>query len=156
MSSKVISCEIQEDGYISSHRPAPSAGARHPIDLIISLPNNFENDLYYYNAFDHTLNKLEVEKILVSSFMNHINDIISIDDGTIIWFVAHPERTESKYENAQSLIWRDAGALIYCLQLTCTAFKINSCPIGSLGEPFISKMFEERGQVIGVGGLLLG
>lgn len=156
ISAKVFSCEIAESNYILTHRPSPSAGAIHPIDIIITLPNNSDKQFCYYNPFEHSLNILKTNQESHKLFIDHLNNIVPINNSTIIWFLAHPGRTESKYENASSLIWRDAGALIYCFQWACTALKINSCPIGSLGEPFVSRMFEPSSSIYGVGGLLLG
>lgn len=156
-SAKVKSTFLQKNGYILTHRGTPSAGARHPIDIII-LNSNFllENNFYYYNPFEHSLNQVVSSSDDIKLFIDHINQVVEINNATIIWFVAHVNRTATKYENAQSLIWRDAGALINNIQMTCTAIGINSCPIGSLGEPFISSFFNNTEGVFGAGGLLIG
>jgi SagB-type dehydrogenase family enzyme len=157
MSAKVKEIFVQNDGYILTHRSSASAGARHPIDIIVLSPilDSFKS-FYYYNPFLHSLNKLGFESNIIEQFQDHINSILFSDKATIFWFVAHPDRTEAKYLNALSLIWRDAGALINHIQLVCTALNINSCALGSLGEPFISKLFSSIGEVYGVGGILLG
>lgn len=155
--AKVKSTFQQEDGYILTHRGTPSAGARHPIDIMISnqilLGHGF---LYYYNSLEHSLNQLANLYGDVPAFLGHINEIVDIADATIIWFVAHASRTNMKYEHAESLIWRDAGALINNIQMVCTAIGLNSCAIGSLGEPYISNFFNNQAGVFGTGGLLIG
>lgn len=156
LSAKVKNVLIQSNGYILTHRPSPSAGGRHPIDILVLSPALEREKLYYYNSFEHSLNQLSVQEQHIETLMKHLNEIVQIEDGTILWFVAHPERTAAKYENPESLIWRDAGALIYCVQLACTAYSLNSCPVGSLGEPFISQMFANFGNVYGTGGLFVG
>jgi SagB-type dehydrogenase family enzyme len=154
--AKVKQTFVQENGYILTHRGTPSAGARHPVDILIINQTLLNSNLpHYYNPFEHTLNKLDLSAQLVVDFIEHINDIISITNATIIWFVAHPERTEAKYENPETLIWRDAGALINSVQLTCAASNINCCSIGSLGEPFIGNFFNQT-DIFGAGGLLIG
>ncbi|MBN8667349.1 MAG: hypothetical protein J0M30_07580 [Chitinophagales bacterium] len=156
LSSKVLTTDVLESGYIISHRASPSAGARHPIDILVMSPCIGKNELCYYNPFDHSLNTLYIEKRDIEEFISHLNSILPTQDATIIWFIAHPGRTAMKYENPLSLVWRDAGALIYCLQISATALDVNSCSIGSLGEPYISRMFKKYGNVFGVGGLLIG
>jgi SagB-type dehydrogenase family enzyme len=152
--AKVKSLQMQDHGYILTHRGAPSAGARHPIDIIIYDPKMFEKDyFYYYNPFDHSLN--QIANADTASLINHVGQIVPIGDGTLLWFVAHTQRTAAKYENPESLIWRDSGALINSIQLTCTALKLNSCPIGSLGEPYISDFFACP-DIFGVGGIVIG
>lgn len=154
--AKVKQTFVQENGYILTHRGTPSAGARHPIDMLIINRTLLNSNLpHYYNPFEHTLNMLDLSAQPVVDFIEHINAIISITNATIIWFVAHPERTEAKYENPETLIWRDAGALINSIQLTCAASNVNCCSIGSLGEPFIGNFFNQT-DIFGAGGLLIG
>lgn len=153
--AKVKSFHQQENGYLITHRGTPSAGARHPIDILIYNSAIFNNDhFYYYNPFDHSIN--QVTHSNTAPLIQHVNQIIPIDNGTLLWFVAHQQRTAAKYEHAESLIMRDSGALINSIQLTCTALNLNSCPIGSLGEPYISDFFNNQHGLSGAGGLLIG
>jgi SagB-type dehydrogenase family enzyme len=155
--AKVKSLQVQKNGYILTHRGAPSAGARHPIDLLVYNPELLGDDhFYYYNPFDHSLNRLANNHTKTAPLIEHINQIVPIKDGTLIWFIAHAQRTSAKYKNAASLVWRDAGALINSIQLTCSALNINSCPIGSLGEPYISDFFGAKEEIFGTGGLIIG
>lgn len=157
LSAKVKNISVLENGYVLSQRPSASAGARHPIDIILCTPD-LKNGrvLYYYNAFEHALQELTVDKMQVDGFLSHINEAIEIRNATILWFVAHPDRTSVKYEDALSLVWRDSGALLHCVQIACTVLGMESCPVGSLGEPFISKMFEPYGITFGAGGIVIG
>ncbi|WP_138992754.1 nitroreductase family protein [Larkinella sp. C7] len=158
-SAKATELQFQENGFIWSHRPCPSAGGRHPIDLIISQPEAINTrKLALYNPIDHSLNELTLDTTQCLQFIEHINEVVPIGDATIIWFIADQFRTESKYINPLSLIWRDAGAFLNSLQLVCCAFKIACCPLGSLGEPFISDLFGEYTPmpIFGVGGCLVG
>ncbi len=154
-SARIVAYTIQDNGYILSKRPSPSAGARHPIDIIVALPGSIR-EFFYYNPMNHTLNKLDLDANLASEFIMHINHLLDSASATIVWFIAHPDRTEAKYNNSESLIWRDAGALIYCFQLVCTALEVNSCPLGTLGDPYIHDLFKDYGHTFGVGGLLIG
>lgn len=156
VSAKVKNISVQENGYILTQRPNASAGARHPIDIIILSPL-LENDcFFYYNPFEHSLNKLLLDDKLIEEFTNHLDAIIKVTNGTIIWFIAHPSRTEAKYNDPLSLIWRDAGTLIHSIEVVCSGFAINSCAVGTLGEPYISKMFSSHGNLFGVGGIIVG
>lgn len=155
--SKVYDLEVQQNGFIWTHRPTPSAGGRHPIDVIISLPDELSKRmLSYYNPIDHSINQLQLNANVLADFFNHVDKIMSIENATVIWFLAHLQRTNSKYLNAESLIWRDAGALIYCFQLVSCALNFNCCPMGSLGEPYVSELFKKYGDTFGAGGCLIG
>lgn len=155
--AKVKHSFLQENGYILTHRGSPSAGARHPIDIVISNTNLLTcRNFYYYNPFQHSINKLANSDSGSSSFFRHIDEFVDSSNATIVWFVAHKNRTAAKYKYADSLIWRDVGALINIFQLVCTAMKLQSCPIGSLGEPFISNLFNSQAGIVGAGGILIG
>ena len=151
--AKVRDTYHQDNGYILTHRGTASAGARHPIDIIINIPVLSKGDFYYYNPFEHSLNNLK--EFEGNNLIAHVNNIIDTKNATIIWLVAHKYRTQAKYSDADSLIWRDAGALINGIQMVCSAMDLNSCPIGSLGEPYISGYFNQEG-IVGAGGLLIG
>ena len=152
--AKVSQVHFQPNGYTLTHRPSASAGARHPIDLLVVKPSQ-PNLLNYYNPFEHTLNTLKLDETMAGNFISHVNENIVIGDATLIWFVAHPERTAAKYDNSQSLIWRDAGALLHCIQSTCAAMGLGSCPVGTLAEPYISQLFKNA-AILSAGGIIVG
>ncbi|WP_235942100.1 nitroreductase family protein [Pontibacter fetidus] len=154
--SKVMEVEMLESGFLWTHRPTPSAGGRHPIDILVSLPSEFGSRSFcVYNPLDHSLNELEVDASDLNALIEHTDNILTIGNATILWFVAHSYRTSSKYENSESLVWRDAGALLYCHQLVSQALGIRCCPLGSLGEPYVSNLLGGD-TLYGVGGCLLG
>lgn len=154
-SAKAYSINYQENGYILSHRASPSAGARHPIDILVCLDRN-EPVLHVYNPFEHALAKLDCDRKIVVAFLQHINQNLAIKDGTLLWLIGHPHRTSAKYDHAESLIWRDAGALLQQIQLAATALSLTSCPIGTLGEPFDYQLFGSIGSVMAAGGIIVG
>lgn len=78
-----------------------------------------------------------------------------IGDATVIWLIAHTNRTSAKYDNPQSLIWRDAGALLQSIQMTGTAMGIGSCPMGTLAGHYINQLFNKT-TVVSAGGIIIG
>lgn len=156
LSCKVKDIAIDSTGYILTHRPSASAGGRHPIDVLVLSPILGNSTVYYYNPFEHTLNKLYLVDTDVAELQSHVNESIALGGATILWLLTHPARTTAKYNNAVSLIWRDAGALIHSIQLACTFLNTNSCALGSLGEPYISNIFSKIGEVWSAGGIVIG
>lgn len=139
-----------------SKRAAPSAGGRHPIDLLVSP--YFQNDsrkLFYYNPIDHSLNSLKIDNSILGLFLNEINNNIPLQQSTVIWFSIQKEKTGSKYLHPESLYWRDTGALLYCLQLLSTYLGLQSCPLGSLAAKTFPNLFDTQSLLSG-GGLLIG
>lgn len=139
------------------HRPAPSAGGRHPIDLLIFTEQQQTKNVFLYEPVSHSLAKLNVEATsYLEQFFSSVNHIVTRDKATIIWFGAQFDRTMSRYKDGESLVWRDAGALLAILTLVAECLNLNCCAIGITGEPFISKLLRSKGKVVGVGGVLLG
>jgi SagB-type dehydrogenase family enzyme len=139
------------------HRPTPSAGGRHPIDLLIFKEQDKSRSVYLYNALSHALGRLTAsDSEDLDNFFSSVNDVVPLAQATIIWFAAQFERTLSRYENGESLVWRDAGALITTIALVAECLGLNSCAVGITGEPHISRMLNSREKVVGVGGVIVG
>lgn len=153
-SCKIKSIEFDEDDFLLTKRVTPSAGSRHPIDLLISFPNA-ERDLYYYNPIDHTLGLLNLEKNKLDIFFSHINKNLSIENCCLIWFSIQTTKTSSKYENPESLYWKDLGVLIHALQLIATFLGYKSCPLGTLASDSFYDLFGSEDLLSG-GGILIG
>ncbi|WP_425393210.1 hypothetical protein [Ekhidna sp.] len=156
LSNRIHQIILDDNGLWISKRTAPSAGGLHPIDLLISLPTELPSrKLDYYNPIDHTLRELDINPDSLTTFFNHINRNITIEHACIIWFSIQPDKTGSKYNNPESLYWRDAGALLYCIQLVCTYLECSACPIGTLATDSFSKLFS-KSELISGGGILIG
>ena len=153
--AKALATQVQSDGYVLSHRPSPSAGARHPIDILV-CSDDTQPTIAYYNPFEHSLATLSLDPIMVTALMTHINAAVNMQQGVFLWLLAHPPRTSAKYTHPESLIWRDAGALLQQIQLTATALKLNSCALGTLAEPFADRLFGNIGSVLSTGGIIVG
>jgi SagB-type dehydrogenase family enzyme len=156
-SAKVKNVWIGNDFEIYSHRPAPSAGGVHPLDLFISLPDKITSrNLCYYDPFAHNLGVLKAKSAILERLFSHFNTNLCIEEATIVWVIADFERTEVVYKNSESLVWRDTGVLLNTIQLVATAFNLSSCMLGTLGNPYVSKIFENRSKLVSGGAILLG
>lgn len=144
-------------GYITTKRTAPSAGGRHPIDILVSLPSNGNQRrlLNYYNPIDHSLNELVIDSDAQINFFDEVNQNLAIKDAFLLWFSIQPSKTASKYENAESLYWRDAGALLYCIQLVSIFLGLKSCPLGTLAANSFNNLFGND-QLLSGGGIIIG
>ena len=156
LSAKIRRVEEDKYGFLISKRTTPSAGARHPIDLLISLgQQDSKRNLHYYNPIDHSLNKLPIPEINLSYFFEEVNNNVPLNDACMIWFCIQINKTGSKYENPESLYWKDTGALLYCLQLVAQFLNLKSCPLGSLAADSFPKLFSND-KLISGGGIIIG
>jgi SagB-type dehydrogenase family enzyme len=156
-----LGCKTRErsaaaSGVVWEHRPAPSAGGRHPIDILIL--DQFEKlaTVSLYDPISHALIQLGCDSQIVQQLAATGQQLLPHTEGLVIWFAAQFDRTLSKYDDGESLVWRDAGALLATMHLTAEALRLNFCALGHTGEPLISAMLEGQATAIGVGGCVVG
>lgn len=114
-----------------SRRPSPSAGALHPIDVVLM---HGASRAFRYAPFTHQLETLRVaEREHLHAFVNDCRQILPEASGTAIVLVGDLDRIAAVYEQPVSLLWRDAGVLLQTLALVATAYRLAFCPLGILG-----------------------
>lgn len=141
---------------ISQKRPVPSAGGRHPIDLLIVAPTDEGWSASVYDPFAHCLCYLDIDSYVLEELLMDVDSVVAIQQATLIWFIAQPDRTMSKYTNSTSLIWRDAGVLQGQFSLVAESLNLSCCLLGITGDKFINKLFSSKGKLVGMGGCLIG
>lgn len=140
-------------GFDLEHRAAPSAGAIHPIHLLLHLPG--DPRWWLYQPQGHYLVEICGAAARLDGLLLKSAEVLEGGNAVHILFVAEPGKTLSKYEHGCSLIWRDAGALLSIIALTAHAHGLNFCPLGITGEPWASAL-ADQGKLVGVGLGLLG
>ncbi|URL00693.1 nitroreductase family protein (plasmid) [Pseudomonas sp. BYT-1] len=140
-------------GFELEHRSAPSAGAIHPIHLVINRPGDAR--WWLYEPRGHLLIELPSASGLLSGLLAHSREVLDAPEATELLFLAEPGKTMSKYADGCSLIWRDTGALLGVMALAAQGLGLSFCPLGITGEPWASSLAKQR-QLVGVGLALLG
>ncbi len=135
-----------------SYRPAPSAGAIHPIHVVLHRPG--DDDLYRYDPNEHGLLQLNTS-LDVTTLRATMHEVIDAPNATLLLFVAEPDMTASKYENATSLVWRDAGVLLGIFSMAAEALSLSFSPMGVTGEPWASRLVPGA-PLFGVGAAMVG
>lgn len=134
-SSRIISWSDGPDGYQILHRPVPSAGARHPIDLrILALRvTGIEPGLWLFDSARCELVQSYVRANKLRKAVDKVkkSGTIDQDPAAIIFLVAQFARTLSRYPTGASLIWRDAGVEASTIHLCSTDIGLASCIIGT-------------------------
>lgn len=139
------------------HRPTPSAGGCHPIDILLveqDIPT--AASLQLYDPIAHALCKLclfDVESFV--HLLSMIEQAIPHGHGSIVLFAAQFGRTLSRYEQGDSLVWRDAGALLASIGLVAEGLGVACCALGLTGEPWLSRTLGTS-LITGVGGCIIG
>lgn len=153
-----LSCHRQQLGddglgFPIERRPVASAGSIHPIHIL--LFDASDRLFRRYCPTNHALVVVEGTSALVDGLRHAVNQVIPMGHGLAFAFVAEPGKTFAKYEEASSLVWRDAGVLLGHLHLVAEALGLNYCPLGITGEPWVGEL-GKKGDLVGVGLALVG
>ncbi len=166
------------------HRIPPSAGGRHPVDLVLMNPpvgvaaphtastaalvhpetepaEHGADRLYLYDPLRHALRELDVDDGTALRALQQLPPTLlptatGIEVATILWFAAQVDRTAAAYEHPESLIWRDAGCVLATLTYVAAALDLACCPLGCTGEPWLSVALHNPTSIAGVGGCVVG
>ena len=129
---RVLSFAEVDDGYVRTWRPAPSAGGRHPIELLVSSRVDGLDDGSW--LFDPLLGELVASDVLTARADRTVLDLVGVpEDTTVIFLMADFQRTLARYRRGESLVWRDSGALAATLQLAACGAGLSSCIAGTAG-----------------------
>ncbi|UQI31964.1 nitroreductase family protein [Pseudomonas bijieensis] len=142
-----------EMGFDLERRPAPSAGAIHPIHLLLQLPS--DPRWWRYEPKHHLLIEVLEAEVKLEGLSTQSQHVLSSEYAVRLLLAAEIAKVSSKYHNACSLVWRDAGVLIGIMSLTAQALSLSFCPLGITGEPWVRQL-DVRDQLAGVGVALLG
>lgn len=150
--ARVVDWSPATDGYTSTRRPTPSAGARHPFDLYI-LARQVHGLAPGAWKFDPLTCDLTVTEIPSTPALSRFAEIVDAKaPPAALVLVGHLDRTLSRYPTGLSLLWRDAGALLALLHLSAVDLHLASCIVGSCGV-FLD---DKHGKQIDMGALLVG
>lgn len=139
------------------HRPVPSAGGRHPIDILVSNWPPGADSLLRYDPVAHALWRLRVHSAQSVKRLIDAAAVVSGNrGGAVLWHAAQFARTTSKYESGDSLVWRDAGALVGITTVVAEALGLACCPLGLTGDPLLADALGADSRVCGVGGCVVG
>jgi SagB-type dehydrogenase family enzyme len=149
---RVIEWGTAPDGYLTTHRPTPSAGARHPFDVYL-LAHEVDGLAAGSWRFDALTCELVQSPDDHKPGLETLGEIIGqATPPAALVAVAHIDRTLSRYPDGLSLLWRDAGALLATLHLCATDLDLASCIVGATG----AMTYDLARREVDVGSLIVG
>ena len=134
-------------------RVHPSAGAMHPIHVLVSRD---AGPWMRYDPVEHALIELPGSTDSATAGRNAANRIFNLNHGVLLGLVAEPGKTEAKYENHETLVWRDAGVLLGYMSLVAEALRLDFCPLGITGQTHLTDYLPEASQLQAAGLAVLG
>lgn len=103
--------------------------------LPVSGPKSFG----IYEPQGHAIISLDVDAApVLEANARSVALLCGARTGITLQFVADQSKTEAAYHRPDTLIWRDAGALVATLSLTAEAFGATATPLGRIGEELLA------------------
>lgn len=124
-------------GVQESYRHNPSAGARHPNELLVVTCNveGLDRRLWAFDPFRCHLVQTRSTEHELDYAVRKVCEAARIRSvpGAIVFIVSNFSRTLSRYSAGASLVWRDTGALAALLHLCAEEIGLRSCIVGTCG-----------------------
>lgn len=150
--TRAVECSVL--GFDLEFRPHPSPGALQSVHCLLQREPG--DGWMRYDARHHELVMLPSSMQSANTARGLANELVTTTHATLIALVAEPGKVTAKYEDPESLIWREAGVLLGYFSIAAEALGLAFCPLGITGEPVIGSALDEQGRLRGVGLALLG
>ncbi len=138
-------------------RPCPSGGGAYPISVVTLQVKSFPEALLVYYPRDHAFGVRELSsKAILRRALADVDRCLKVGKGTLLWFAADIGWSGGRYQNPESLAWRDSGALLATIGLVAEGMGLNCCGLGMHEIPSVRRFLGLDTQVIGVGGCVIG
>lgn len=152
-----LTCRVQQVGdttlgFPLTRRPVPSAGAIHPIHLVLLGPCG--SVWQRYDPFQHALVDVTTS-VDAHDVRRAMEKVLPAPSATLLLLAAEGAMTAAKYDHPWSLVWRDAGVLLGGLSMAAEALDLSFCALGVTGEPWTSRLLDQPG-LMGVGAAFIG
>ena len=131
--------------------PFPSAGGLQSQNILVQHPHSA---LQFYDPIAHALCDFGAPPLAVSQLSIEARKVVDAPDAAILWIAGDHALINAYYSEGESLLWRDAGILLFAISIVAEALRLGACILGLSGEPLISKLFGEH--LTGFGAVVLG
>lgn len=133
-----------------------SAGAMHPLEaLVVSGPEVV--DPIIYNDLDDVFGTVQyTEPEFAAMEVAKLFAIAPRANGHLLLLVANLRHIAQAYKEYQSLVWRDAGALLQTLSLLATAKNHAFVPLGPSGNALLGALAKPHANYVAVGTGIIG
>ncbi len=134
--ARVLDEWLDRDGTNISRRPHPSAGGCHPLSILVLVDEieDLEPGAWVFDPSRCILADAGWGPDRIDEALFVASDALSgLRPPSLLFAVAEPERTLSRYPAGTAHLWRDAGALLTTLHLLAASLDLASCIVGISG-----------------------
>lgn len=133
----------------------PSAGGLGCVHLVCIGETGSRPRLY--DPIEHRLIEIEAAGEAVARLnREEVECLLGRASGCTIRLVADWSKLSAAYENAESLMFRDAGALAATLMLCATWLGLTACPLGVVGQSLVEPLGLPSDRFRAVGAIQIG
>ena len=144
------------DDLARSRRTVASAGALHPVSVVIVRPGSTPVS-FRVNPWSGGPEVLRVEdRTKMRSGLERVRRMLPEGAPTFLALIGDAGILEAAYDSSNSLLWRDAGALLATLHLLAVDRGLGFCPLGVLGAEFVEALFPDSPAVTPCGVAAIG
>lgn len=152
--NRTIQIEDSDLGLSIEHRPVISSGALHSVEIMFWLPQY--KKWFHYNSQEHKAEEVVLKHQLIADMVDRAYSFMSGSAGAaLIWYVSDIQRLGAKYDNPESLAYRDSGAILATHSLVSEYLNLSFCPLGLAGKREAYLISNDR-DFVGVGMSLVG
>lgn len=137
-----------------TRRPSLSAGALHPLSVLL-MPGAEDLRMLRVNVDDAALEHISFPAGELVTVIERSRELLPEARGSLVALIADVSRPATAYERFESLVWRDAGALLQTLALCSQAYGLAFCPLGLLGNEIVDAL-PDRTNLVAVGMAVVG
>ncbi|UDF29743.1 UNVERIFIED_ORG: hypothetical protein LHK14_00020 [Roseateles sp. XES5] len=131
-----------------------SAGAIHPVKAIVLRRDH--RPIVYDDVRDLFVSVQVRAPSAYTAFFQTCEAVLPEADGHWVALISDCRNVRRLYANHESLVWRDAGAVIQMMALTSEAHEMAFCPLGVVGGEIIEALLPETPDIVPVGVVALG
>jgi len=152
----LVQSNLVGDPFERSRRAVASAGALHPISVVVMRPALWPLPL----RVDPWSGRLQALKVADGAALRRgIELLVSMvpnGNPTFAALLGDIALVDGAYANPGSLLWRDAGALLATLHLCASAIGLGFCPLGLLGNEIAAALFPGNDRIVACGTAAIG
>ncbi|MES0197021.1 nitroreductase family protein [Mesorhizobium sp. M0011] len=131
-----------------------SSGALHPVMGV--LLGRDVRPIVYDDISDRFLSVGARDPQQLNAFLKNCRKVLPEANGHWIALVADIRDLSRLYSDHQSLLWRDAGAVIQAMAMVAEARDLAFCPLGILGQQVVDALLPSASGLVAVGVVAIG
>ena len=134
-----------------ARKPAISAGALHPIDVLVVSGPGVQEPMVFSDRDSKWLTLHVKCPDTLALAVAECREILPTARGHLLLFAGDRGRVAAKYRPPESLLWRDAGAALQICAMAAFAYGFAFCPLGDKGKAILDQLHPPHDEFVALG-----